>query len=78
MFCEKGVPRNFAKFTGLRSQACKFIKIETLAQVLSSEFCKISKNTFSYRTPPVAASAEVYSEPCQNFKMELFPKIVND
>ena len=28
----------------------------TLAQVFSSEFCKISKNTFSYKTPPVAAS----------------------
>ena len=33
-----------------------FIKKETLAQVFSSEFCEISKNTFSYRTPPVAAS----------------------
>ena len=38
-------------------QACDFIKKETLGQVFSSEFCKISKNTFSYRTPPVAASA---------------------
>ena len=27
-------------------QACNFIKKETLAQVLSCEFCKISKNTF--------------------------------
>ena len=26
--------------------ACNFIKIETLAQVFSGEFCKISKNTF--------------------------------
>ena len=26
----------------------KFIKIDTLAQVLSCEFCEISKNTFSY------------------------------
>ena len=33
-----------------------FIKKETLAQVFSCEFCEISKNTFSYRTPPVAAS----------------------
>ena len=39
------------------SQACNFIKKETLAQVLSCEFCEISKNTFSYRTPPVTASA---------------------
>ena len=37
-------------------QACNFIKKETLAQVFSWEFCKISKNTFSYRTPLVAAS----------------------
>ena len=78
MFFKKGVLRNFAKFTGLRSQTCNLIKIETLAQVFSSEFCKISQNTFFYRTPPVAVSPEVYSEPCQNFKMELFPKIVND
>ena len=29
---------------------------ETLAQAFSCEFCKISKNTVFYRTPPVAAS----------------------
>ena len=28
-------------------EACNFIKKETLAQVFSSEFCEISKNTFS-------------------------------
>ena len=28
---------------------------ETLALVFSCEFCEISKSTFSYRTPPVAA-----------------------
>ena len=33
-----------------------FIKRETLAQVFSCEFFEISKNTFSYRTPPVATS----------------------
>ena len=32
---------------------------ETLAQVFSCEFYKISKNTFSYRTPPVAAFESV-------------------
>ena len=37
-------------------QACNFIKKETLAQVFSCEFFEISKNTFSYRTPLVAAS----------------------
>ena len=34
----------------------KFIKKGILAQVFSWIFYKISKNTFSYRTPPVAAS----------------------
>ena len=68
MFCEKGVLRNFAKLTG--KQLCQslffdkvagsgqvfFIKKENLAQVFSSEFCKISKDTFSYRTLLVATS----------------------
>ena len=40
----------------LQAGACNFIKKETLAQVFSSEFCEVSKNTFSYGTPPVAAS----------------------
>ena len=39
----------------LQDSACNFIKKETLAQVFSSKFCKISKNTFSYRPSPVAA-----------------------
>ena len=39
-----------------RPEACNFIKKETLAQVFSCEFYEISKNTFSYRTPQVAAS----------------------
>ena len=49
----------------IKPQACNFIKKETLPQVLSYEFCEISKNTFSYRTPPVAASAT--SHVYQNF-----------
>ena len=32
------------------------IKKETLTQALSCEFCEISMNTFSCRTPPAAAS----------------------
>ena len=69
MFCKKVALRNLAKFTGkhlcqgllfnkvagLRPQACNFIKKEALAQVFSSEFCEISKNTFLHRTL-VAAS----------------------
>ena len=37
-------------------EACNFIKKEALAQVFSCEFCEISKNTFSYKTPTVATS----------------------
>ena len=40
----------------IKLQACNFIKKETLAQVFSCEFCEISKNTFFYRIPLVAAS----------------------
>ena len=32
------------------------IKKEALARVFSCKFCEISKNTFNYRTPLVAAS----------------------
>ena len=46
----KGVLRNFTKFpesTCVRvSTLINFIKIETLAQVFSCEFCEISKNIF--------------------------------
>ena len=67
VFCKKGVLRHFAKFTGKQlcqslffnkaaDQACNFIKKETLAQVFSSQFCKISKSTFSYRSLPLTAS----------------------
>ena len=71
VFCKNDVLRNFAKFTGkhlcqslffnkvtgLRPEACNFIEKETLTQVFCCKFCKISKNTFSYRTPPAAASS---------------------
>ena len=66
VFCKKSVLRNFAKFTGKHlCQSLFFNKVagrpatllkKTLAQVFSCEFCEISKNTFFYRTPPVAAS----------------------
>ena len=41
-----------------KPEACNFIKKDTLAQVFSCEFCEISKNTFFYRTPLVAASGQ--------------------
>ena len=44
VFCKKDVLRSFAKFSG--KHLCQS----------SCEFFKISKNTFSYRTPQVAAS----------------------
>ena len=67
VFCKKGVLRNFAKFTGkhlsrklffkkVAGLACNCIKKESLTQMFSCEFCEISKNTFFYRTPLVAAS----------------------
>ena len=44
----------------LQAEPCNFIKKETLAQVFSCEFCDISKNTFSYLTPPVTASEKEF------------------
>ena len=70
VFCEKGVLRNFTKFTGkYLCQGFFFNKVaglrpanlwkkETLAQVFSCKFCEISKNTLPYRTPLVAASVD--------------------
>ena len=45
-------------FFKLQSEAFNFIEKETLVQVSSCEFREISKNTFSYSTPPVAAAAD--------------------
>ena len=51
-FYKKDVLKNFAKFTGKRlcqsayfNKVADFIKMETLAQVLSWEFREIFKNT---------------------------------
>ena len=57
VFFKKGVLRNSAKFTGnhlrqslflikLQVSACNFIKKEAVAQVFSSGFYEITKNTF--------------------------------
>ena len=74
----------------LQAEACNFIKKETLAQVFSCEFCEISKNTFSHRTPLVAASVDsmnnifrktVFLDICQfvfifqSLQKRLFPKL---
>ena len=61
VFCEKGVLRNVAKFTEntcarvsflikLQASPCIFIKKDTLVQVFSCKFCKISKKTFLKNT----------------------------
>ena len=63
----KDVLRNFRKFTGKHlCQSFFFNNVtglrpatllkKTLSQVFSCEFCEISKNCFSYKTPLVAAS----------------------
>ena len=63
VFCKKGVLRNFEKSTVKQlCQSLFFNKKETLAQLFSCEFCEISRNTFSHRTPPVTASDMHYSE----------------
>ena len=60
VFYQKRCFRIFAKFTGKHLwQSLLFNKgagLRPLAEVFSCEFCEISKNTFCYRTPPVAAS----------------------
>ena len=71
MFCKKGVLRNFTKFTGKHLCQCLFFK-ETLAQVFSCEFCEISKNTFFYRTAPVATSVNIKSEALLETSTDLF------
>ena len=50
----------------VKTQACNFIKKESLAEVFSSELVEISKNTFSYRTPLVAATVGWYEVPIKN------------
>ena len=94
MLCRKGVFRNFIKFTGkqlqlcrnlflikLQAEACNFIKKKTLTQVFSCEFCEISKNTFSHRTPLVAASETIirgfFRTQSNIYDRVFLPKITN-
>ena len=65
-----------------KKEACNFIKKETLAQVFSCEFSEISKNTFFYRAPLVAASGgdhlvlacSAHLTICQKLPPEVFCK----
>ena len=43
----------------LQAWGTEALKKETLVQVISCQFCKISENTFFYRTPLVAASGQL-------------------
>ena len=44
--CKKETSTIKKKGIQKKPEACNFIKKDTLAQVLSCEFCEISKNTF--------------------------------
>ena len=57
---QKRCSYKFYKIHRKTTETCNLIKKETLAQVFSFEFCKIFKNTFFYRTPPVAASVAIF------------------
>ena len=78
------ISQNSKENTCARGAACNFIKKETLAQVFSCEFCKISKNTFFYRTPLVAAFKDYLSvlrtKPLENISLRnifyLFPEVL--
>ena len=86
VFCKKAVLKNFSKFTRKHLyQGLFFNKVaglrpatllKTLAQVFSCEFWKISKNTFFYKTPPVAASGVasfmIWRKPKLDVKISIF------
>ena len=58
-----------------QENTCDRVSVLTLAQMFSCEFCKISKNTFSYRTPKVAASAKAF---CKIYnKIPVRPSLLN-
>ena len=79
VLCKKGVIINFVKFTGKHLcqrlffnnvsglRPATFLEKESLIQVFSHGFCEMSKNSFFYRTPPVAASASCTQYLCQYF-----------
>ena len=56
----------------LQSPPATLFKKKTLAQVFSREFCEISKNTFFYRTPLVAASVVSNFNPSQKQLLQVF------
>ena len=64
----------FASFSSNISNSRSSHQRCSVKKVFSCEFCEISKNTFSYRTPPVVASQTVAS---WSSRWELFWKKVS-
>ena len=56
----------------IKLQACNFIKKESLVQAFSCEFGEISKKTFFYRTPLVAASVQRDKKFCKKVALKNF------
>ena len=67
LFCQ-GVLKNFAKFTGKHLCQRLFFKQESLAQVLSSKFCEISKYIFFTEHLQTTASDFIYDTENQSVK----------
>ena len=84
VFCNKRCSQKFRKI----SEACNFIKKQTLAQTFSFEFCKIFKNAFFTEHLWAIASDVVYQPEKEGIKMALkicfyacindFPKVSQD
>ena len=62
MFFQMGVFKNLAIFKGKKGLQLYLKRDST--QVFSCEYCEIFKNTFFYRTPPVAAFLLSYCFSC--------------
>ena len=68
LFCQEGVLKNFAKFTGKHLCQRPFFQKEFLAQMFSCEFCKISENTFFTEHLRTTASDFIYDTKSQSVK----------
>ena len=72
MFFKIGVLKKFANFIG--KHLCLSFE-ETPTQVFSCKICKIFKNTFFHRTPPVTASVNfkpIYFKSVNQIKLTKF------
>ena len=62
----------------VESQRFQLYNKETPTQMFSCEYCEIFKNSFCYRTPPVAASVESKSEIDETLKTFLGIMYINN